>query len=135
MLAAGRNDNGCLALDHTTDQHTFQKITKLDNLPKDFSIAQIVAGGHYSLLLTNQSGLVFSAGENGDGQLGLGHNNNVCVFTQVPLDLIDQSKQKNEGEKEKSNNDSIKFIACGEYFSYLLTKKGNVWCCGGNDNG
>ena len=34
-----------------------------------------------------------------------------------------------------STLDDITFVAAGGYFSYFITEKGNIYCCGLNNNG
>lgn len=71
-----------------------------------------------SKLFLTKEGNVYSLGLNNNGQLGLGHQNNIEVPTRIEYDNL---------EKEFGN---IKKIICKNTFSMFLTKEGTVYASG-----
>ena len=107
IYSCGYNCNGELGLGHYTHQKT---VALIKNQPPN--IIQFTSGYNHCLFL-DKNGNVFSVGGNGNGQLGLGHNNNQNVLVQIP------------------NIPPIQTISClGS--SYLLDFEGNVWSFGIN---
>ena len=73
--------------------------------------------GYEHTVVVSDDGEVHSFGRNGNGQLGLGHNNNVSLPTPIP------------------NFPKIMEISCGYYFTVCIDKTGGLWSFGQNDYG
>src|SRR3990167_8729980 len=89
------------------------KVEKINNLPP---IISIYAGQWFSLFL-DETGSVWSCGNNSDGRLG-----------------VEGAGNKNLAEKIPNLPDIISVLAVGGS-SFFLDSKGSVWCCGSNSNG
>ncbi|MDR2152813.1 MAG: hypothetical protein LBO72_08330 [Helicobacteraceae bacterium] len=108
----GLGDNGWEA-----DRKSFTLVDSLEGK----KIVAIAAGSYYSLALSND-GIVYAAGNNRYGQLGLGDSgdeNSRNVFTLV---------SSLEGRK-------IVAIAAGKYHSLTLDADGKVYATGRNNDG
>ena len=77
----------------------------------------LCARGYEHTVVVSNDGEVHSFGRNSNGQLGLGHNNNVSLPTPIP------------------NLPKIMEISCGEYFTVCIDKQGELWSFGSNSNG
>ena len=109
LWSCGYNAYGQLGLGDTTNRTTFTQITtNTDN------IKEVYCGGSYTIILEND-GTLWSCGNNGDGQLGLGDTNNRYTFTQIT-----------------TNVDNIKEIYCGTDHTLILKNNGTLWGCGRN---
>ena len=75
------------------------------------------AGGNGHTVVVSNEGEVHSFGYNNNGQLGLGHNNNVSLPTPIP------------------NLPKIMEISCGYYFTICIDKNRGLWSFGANDYG
>ena len=75
-----------------------------------------VCGLHHTITLSDD-GTVYSFGRNNEGQLGLGHNNNVSLPTLIP------------------NLPIINMISCGSNFTVCVDHEGFIWSFGKNDFG
>ena len=75
-----------------------------------------VCGYDHTITLSDD-GTVYSFGNNGEGQLGLGHNKNVSLPTTIP------------------NLPKINAISCGWGFTVCVDYEGFVWSFGNNDAG
>ena len=73
--------------------------------------------GIYNTTTLSNDGTLHSFGQNAQGQLGLGHNNDVSLPTPIP------------------NLPKIKLIACGSRFTVCVDYEGFMWSFGFNDNG
>ena len=73
-------------------------------------------GFRHTITLSNE-GAVHSFGRNEEGQLGLGHNNNVSLPTPIP------------------NLPKINRISCGYNFTVCVDHEGFIWSFGDNDYG
>ena len=111
LWACGANSDGQLGLGDTTARYTFTQVTT--NINND--VKQIACGVFHTFILKND-GSVWSCGNNGYGQLGLGDTTKRTTFTQVTTNI---------------NND-VKYIACGQYHTFILKNDGSVWSCGDN---
>ena len=67
------------------------------------------ACGWYHTITLSNDGTLHSFGQNNDGQLGLGHNNNVSLPTPIP------------------NLPKIKLISCGCNFTVCVDYEGFIW--------
>ena len=72
------------------------------------------ACGHYHTITVSDDGTVHSFGNNEEGALGLGHNNNVSIPTPIP------------------NLPQIKLVSCGGYFTVCVDYDGFIWSFGDN---
>ena len=74
------------------------------------------SGTSHTITLSNV-GTLYSFGHNGEGQLGLGHNNDVSLPTPIP------------------NLPQINMISCGAYFTVCVDHEGFIWSFGRNNSG
>lgn len=116
LYSFGRNKKGQLGNGEQEDAR--RKPIFQDALRHHFFV-QVAAGDCHSLALTS-SGVVYGAGSNESGQLGLGQNvKQVCRFTPIPLG----------GEEMRCIG-----IAAGPAGSMFYCDDGQVLTCGLNDN-
>ena len=73
--------------------------------------------GEYHTITLSDDGIAHSFGRNNDGELGLGHNNNVYLPTPIP------------------NLPQINLISCGMYFTVCVDDEGFIWSFGSNNCG
>jgi alpha-tubulin suppressor-like RCC1 family protein len=111
LLCWGQNGSGQLGSHLDTNVST----PTLVELPGDEKAVSVGCGAHYTGILT-ASGKVFVTGDNGNGQLGLGHKNVVQSFHQVDLPPVSQ-------------------IACGWSHMLALTCSGALMVWGGGEYG
>ncbi len=111
----GYNKHGQLGIGGDCD---FQLAPMKVNGFNDEKVSAISCGSYHSLALT-ESGLVFSWGSNGRGQLGIGHTRN-----SIKPQLINNR-----------SNVFIKKIRCGRFHSLLLSNDGDIYAFGSNDYG
>ena len=71
------------------------------------------SGEKHTIILSND-GTLYSFGKNGEGQLGLGHNNDVSLPTPIP------------------NLPQISLISCGYLFTVCIDWEGFIWSFGQN---
>ena len=76
-----------------------------------------VCGQYHHTITLSDDGTAHSFGKNNDGQLGLGHNNNVSLPTPIP------------------NLPKINQISCGSLFTVCVDDEGFIWSFGENDAG
>ena len=72
------------------------------------------ACGYHHTITLSDDGTVHSFGGNNNGELGLGHNNNVSLPTPIP------------------NLPKINMISCGDYFTVCVDYEGFIWSFGDN---
>ena len=113
LWGAGYNGYGQLGLGDSNNRTTFTQITTNTD-----DIKEICCGSCYTFILEND-GTLWSTGQNGYGQLGLGGGGNRSTFTQVTANVID----------------GVKSVCCGDYQTYILKNDGTLWSCGRNDYG
>ena len=75
------------------------------------------ACGFRHTITLSDDGSVHSFGRNGEGQLGLGYNNDVSLPTPIP------------------NLPKINMISCGWYFTVCVDHEGFIWSFGDNNYG
>ena len=75
------------------------------------------ACGTYHTITISNDGTAHSFGYNDKGQLGLGHNDDVSLPTQIP------------------NLPKINMISCGAYFTVCVDDEGFIWSFGENKQG
>ncbi|XP_014386388.1 PREDICTED: secretion-regulating guanine nucleotide exchange factor isoform X7 [Myotis brandtii] len=112
---AGANSYGQLGLGHKEDVFLPQQ---LNDFCKPVCVRRIAGGGGHSAVVTD-GGSLFVCGLNKDGQLGLGHTEDVLYFTPCKS-LIGCPIQQ---------------VACGWDFTIILTENGQVLSCGSNSFG
>lgn len=112
LFAWGANSYGQLGLGHKEDVLLPQQ---LSDFCEPRCIKSVTGGGGHSAAVTDGGGL-FVCGLNKDGQLGLGHTEDVLCFT-VCKPLI---------------SCPIRQVACGWDFTIMLTETGQVLSCGSN---
>ena len=76
-----------------------------------------MACGHNHTITLSDDGTAHSFGRNKDGELGLGHNNDVSVPTPIP------------------NLPKINLISCGGCFTVCVDDEGFIWSFGSNSYG
>ncbi|XP_006865893.1 PREDICTED: LOW QUALITY PROTEIN: secretion-regulating guanine nucleotide exchange factor [Chrysochloris asiatica] len=112
LFAWGANSYGQLGLGHKEDVLLPQQ---LNDFCEPGSVRRITGGGGHSAAVTDGGGL-FVCGLNKDGQLGLGHTEDVLYFSPcIPL-----------------LGCTIQQVACGWDFTIILTESGQVLSCGSN---
>ena len=75
------------------------------------------ACGEYHTITLSDDETAHSFGRNSEGQLGLGHNNDVSLPTPIP------------------NLPKINMVSCGGYFTVCVDYEGFIWSFGKNDYG
>ena len=75
------------------------------------------ACGYSHTITLSNDGTAHSFGYNGEGALGLGHNNHVTLPTPIP------------------NLPQINFVSCGGYFTVCVDDEGFIWSFGRNNYG
>ncbi|XP_032022375.1 secretion-regulating guanine nucleotide exchange factor isoform X1 [Hylobates moloch] len=112
LFAWGANSYGQLGLGHKEDVLLPQQ---LNDFCKPRSVRRITGGGGHSAVVTD-GGDLFVCGLNKDGQLGLGHTEDIPYFTPC----------------KSLFGCPIQQVACGWDFTIILTKNGQVLSCGSN---
>ncbi|XP_075404531.1 secretion-regulating guanine nucleotide exchange factor isoform X1 [Tenrec ecaudatus] len=112
LFAWGANSYGQLGLGHKEDVLLPQR---LSDFCEPGCVRRITGGGGHSAVVTDGGGL-WVCGLNKDGQLGLGHTEDVLHFTPC-TSLLGCPVQQ---------------VACGWDFSIILTEGGQVLSCGSN---
>nr|XP_015099116.1 secretion-regulating guanine nucleotide exchange factor isoform X10 [Vicugna pacos] len=115
LFAWGANSYGQLGLGHKEDVLLPQQ---LSDFCKPGCVKRITGGGGHSAIVTDEGDL-FVCGLNKDGQLGLGHTEDVLYFTPCKSLLGCPVQQ----------------VACGWDFTIILTENGQVLSCGSNSFG
>ncbi|XP_012311967.2 secretion-regulating guanine nucleotide exchange factor isoform X4 [Aotus nancymaae] len=115
LFAWGANSYGQLGLGHKEDVLLPQQ---LNDFCKPRCIRRITGGGGHSAIVTD-GGDLFVCGLNKDGQLGLGHTEDVPYFTPCKSLL----------------GCPIQQVACGWDFTIILTENSQVLSCGSNSFG
>lgn len=111
----GANSYGQLGLGHKEDVLLPQQV---NDFCKPGRVRGITGGGGHSAVVTD-GGSLFVCGLNKDGQLGLGHTEEVLCFTPCKALL----------------GCPIQQVACGWDFTIILTENGQVLSCGSNSFG
>jgi alpha-tubulin suppressor-like RCC1 family protein len=97
----------------TTERKTPEKVTSMSNE----HVVEVSAGKDFSLALTSK-GKIFSEGNNDQGQLGQGDNQQRTTFTEIT-----------------SIPTNITFISSGYQHTLALDENGDVWPWGSNSSG
>ncbi|KAM8812378.1 secretion-regulating guanine nucleotide exchange factor isoform 2-T2 [Rhynchonycteris naso] len=112
LFAWGANSYGQLGLGHREDVLLPQQ---LNDFCRPVCVRRITGGGGHSAVTTD-GGSLFVCGLNRDGQLGLGHTEDVLYF--IPCKSL--------------LGCPIQQVACGWDFTIILTENGQVLSCGSN---
>ncbi|XP_063107842.1 secretion-regulating guanine nucleotide exchange factor isoform X3 [Cavia porcellus] len=115
LFAWGANSYGQLGLGHKEDILLPQQLT---DFCEPGCVRKIAGGGGHSVIVTD-GGDLFVCGLNKDGQLGLGHTEDVVYFTFC----------------KSLGGCPIQQVACGWDFTIMLTENGQVLSCGSNSFG
>jgi len=115
LFAFGWNKHGQLGIDNR-DECALLPI-ELNKFACD--ISHVSAGGAHTVL-TLADGTCYSTGSNSVGQLGLGHLDDMYVFTKIEFVL---------------SKVPIALTACGEEYTIFLSKEKTVYGCGYNNAG
>uniref|UniRef100_A0A8C3WY39 Secretion regulating guanine nucleotide exchange factor n=1 Tax=Catagonus wagneri TaxID=51154 RepID=A0A8C3WY39_9CETA len=115
LFAWGANSYGQLGLGHKEDVLLPQQLSEFC---KPGCVKRITGGGGHSAIVTDE-GSLFVCGLNKDGQLGLGHTEDVQYFSPC-RPLLGRP---------------IREVACGWDFTIMLTEDGQVLSCGSNSFG
>ena len=78
VWACGHNGYGSLGNATTTNQSTCVQMRDLYGSVGN--VVQVFCGAYHSVIV-KENRTIWACGANGDGQLGLGHNNNITTFT------------------------------------------------------
>ncbi|MGL4949587.1 MAG: hypothetical protein ACRC5M_04335 [Anaeroplasmataceae bacterium] len=113
LWVCGRNGNGQLGVDNTTDQANWVE-TKL---PTGIKVKSMTLGSHSFILDYNDK--VWVCGRNENGQLGIDNKTDQASWVESKLPT---------GIKVKS-------VVLGSYHSFILDYNDKVWVCGRNENG
>lgn len=114
LWACGHNGYGQLGLNDTTNRASFTQVT--ENINND---VKQVACGFYHTVILKKDGSLWSCGNNGYGQLGLGDTTERYTFTQITTNI----------------NNNVKQVACGLQYTVILKNDGSLWSCGRNSYG
>ncbi|XP_074086271.1 secretion-regulating guanine nucleotide exchange factor isoform X4 [Macrotis lagotis] len=112
LLSWGANSYGQLGLGHKEDVLEPQRLNDFCD-PKTIKV--LTGGGGHSAVITD-GGEIFVCGLNKDGQLGLGHTEDVLSF--IPCSPLAGCP--------------VLQVSCGWDFTILLTENGKVLSCGSN---
>ena len=99
--------------------HVSRKNPKVSNLSITpiFFVKMACACGYYHTITLSNDGTAHSFGRNFDGQLGLGHYNDVSLPTPIP------------------NLPKISMVSCGSRFAVCVDYEGFLWSFGENNCG
>ena len=114
LYGSGRNNNGQLGLGHNLDVNTFTEI----NLPIGKTPYQVSCGVSFTIILMDD-GTLYGSGNNSDGQLGLGNNDDVNIFNEIPIPIGLSPIQ----------------IFCGANFTSILMDNFSIYGTGYNGRG
>ncbi|WP_181234164.1 RCC1 domain-containing protein [Enhygromyxa salina] len=122
VICWGHNNRGQLGYGHVQPVGDNEAPAVYGVLPLVQSATAIAAGAYHTCAVL-ASGTVTCWGQNTDGQLGLGHlqdiGDNEDIDTLIPLDF----------------GDSIQSVTAGSSFTCALSVIGGVYCWGGNAYG
>jgi len=101
-------------------------------VPSKLKIKNIGTGYEHTIILLDDWQTLFSTGNNGYGQLGLGINDRKIVkFQKVPLDdILQMLPSSTEASRQ------IGAVKCGYWHSFLITRDGkHLLSAGRNGDG
>ena len=109
--AAGGNDKGQLGLGHTNEVCAFTEVAG------DWGKITAVVCERWHTFMRSEHGKWYAVGLNNHGQLGLGHTNKVCAFTEV---------------KDMGGWGKIVAVECGGYHTFMRSEHGKWYATGLN---
>ena len=119
LWAWGEGGHGQLGI-HSDNDHTIPyQVHGPDNVGYLTDVVDVAAGQHHTLALKSD-GTLYAWGANGDGQLGIGSNDDHTIPYQV------------HGPDDVGYLTGIIEVAAGQYFSLALRDDGTVWAWGRN---
>lgn len=122
VWAWGDHRSGQLGIGRTNDVDHMKTAARVA-FPLDVNIVSISAGASFSLALDDR-GYVWAWGDNEEGQLGNGHDNN-RQSQHYPIQVTTADGLLNH----------IQSISAGQYHSLAVDKDGVIWGWGANWNG
>lgn len=122
FMDGGDNSSNQLGLDGFVGFYTPQKL--------NFKNIQTISCGLYHTLAMVKSGEVYACGENGSGQLGVGRNYSNLLGSSHSISCTRCLTDLN-----KLDLKDVVSICCADWHSMALTKFGEVYVWGQNDNG
>ena len=114
-MCGERNDTGKLGLDKSQLSDT----SRLQKLFINEQVTAVACGGNHTAVVT-ASGKLFTFGQGDHGQLGHGSSLLQCPTPKQVRSL---------------GNIHVKFVACGEAHTAVITKHGNLYTCGDGRHG
>ncbi|KAL9653463.1 hypothetical protein ABK040_002097 [Willaertia magna] len=118
IWVCGASTDGQLPINKKTDIKYLTPIHERDIFPFGNKLKWIGAGDHFTIFVT-RSNVVYGAGQNKYGQIGLDHCKYLQGITRVPF----------------FDHKHIVNISCGAFFSFFLEEVGNkqnLFACGNN---
>jgi len=120
VFGTGENYDGQLGNGSTSGSQT--TLTRITSIPEEKTPLAISCGRDHTIVLMTD-GSVYGTGDNGDGELGTGDENNKIIFTPMTI---------GNGSTLVTN---AKAISCGKYHSIVLMNDGSVYGTGYNYDG
>jgi alpha-tubulin suppressor-like RCC1 family protein len=120
VFGTGDNEDGQFGNGSTNGSQT--TLTLITSIPEGKTPLAISCGRDHTIVLM-EDGSVYGTGDNGDGELGTGDDNDKNTFTPMTID---------DGTTPVTN---VKAIACGKYHSIVLMNNGTVYGTGENYDG
>lgn len=131
----GRNEQNQLGLGPDCEEKDVMLPRKLGGPWGSEKIVAAATGKSHSVVI-DASGMMYAAGLNKNGQLGIGQNSDHARVFKKCGTSIDFSRARN---KQTSNNakNKTKFVrvACGENFTAALDDEGKLWTTGSAEYG
>ena len=115
LYTCGENDSGKLGLDESQLRDT----SELQKLFINERVTAVACGGNHTAVVTAR-GKLFTFGQGDHGQLGHGTSTLECTSPKQVASL---------------GNVHVKFVACGESHTAIITKHGNLYTCGDGRHG
>ena len=115
MYTCGESEDGKLGLDDSQLEDT----THLQKLFINEQVTAVACGGNHTAAVT-ASGKLFTFGQGVHGQLGHGSS---CLECPAPKQVT------------SLGNIHVKYVACGESHTAVITKHGNLYTCGDGRHG
>jgi len=122
VWAMGRNKEGELGINNTTNQTRPQKVLGVNGTGYLENIVRIEAG-YYSSFAIDKAGNVYGWGYNNNGQLGI----NNTTTQKVPKQVL--------AGATGGNLDDVMFVSSNGYHTTFVKYDGTVWTTGYNGNG
>ena len=120
VYGTGDNYDGQLGTGSTSGSQT--TLTLITSIPEEKTPIAISCGRDHTIVLM-EDGSVYGAGDNEDGELGTGDDNDKIIFTPMTI---------GDGSTLVTN---VKAISCGKYHSIVLMNDGSVYGTGENYDG